>query len=280
MKLRIHHTTDYRYLAPISRSSNDVRLTPMRRTTQNTAFFLLRVLPPSRLKHFRDFYGNLVTHFEVEEPHQNLLIESQCTITTEDPYARGTPLGAPLSLLGECDLLEELQPFLNPSSLVQITPELWRSAINVFSEQQDCFELATGLMAHVYSSCQYAPGITKVSTTSADFFTTRKGVCQDFAHLMIAMCRAVHLPARYVSGYLYDARRTDIRGAHASHAWVEVWIPNAGWFAMDPTNNSLTRETYVTVAIGRDYHDAAPVTGSYWGNSGCMMKVSVHLEEA
>ena len=95
---------------------------------------------------------------------------------------------------------------------------------------------------------------------------------------MIALCRAVGLPARYVSGYLYDENRRDIRGAHATHAWVDVWIPNIGWFGFDPTNNCPVRETYVTLACGRDCRDAAPITGHYWGTAHCEMQVHVHIE--
>jgi transglutaminase-like putative cysteine protease len=104
-------------------------------------------------------------------------------------------------------------------------------------------------------------------------------VCQDFAHLMLAMCRSVQLPARYVSGYLFDAKRTEVRGAHASHAWVEVWLPGVGWHGMDPTNNCLTHENYVVLAAGRDYHDVPPVKGSFWGAPEREMQVTVHLEE-
>jgi transglutaminase-like putative cysteine protease len=282
MKLRIHHLTEYRYLTPVSRSSNDLRLTPLKTPTQKPLFFLLRVVPPSRIKKFRDFYGNQVTHFEIEEAHHHLVIESQCTIVTQPLDPASLPAHIPIESLAECRDLEEFRPFLNPSALVQIPPELWRSAIDILSEQEQegVLAIAYALMRGVHASCRYVPGVTRVTTNSAEFFASREGVCQDFTHLLIALCRAIHIPARYVSGYLYDAKRSDVRGAHASHAWVEIWIPTHGWVAFDPTNNCLAGETYVTVAIGRDYLDAAPITGSYWGNSNCLMKVAVHLEQA
>jgi hypothetical protein len=96
---------------------------------------------------------------------------------------------------------------------------------------------------------------------------------------MLALCRSVQLPARYVSGYVYDSKRKELRGAHASHAWVEVWVPGHGWHGLDPTNDCLTREHYVVVAVGREYEDIAPVRGSFWGAGDREMFVSVHLEE-
>jgi transglutaminase-like putative cysteine protease len=281
MKLRIQHLTEYRYLSEVSKSSNDLRLTPLKTPAQKPLFVLLRVIPPSRLVKFRDFHGNLVSHFEIEEPHRHLLIESQATVLTLPQSDTDSPFEVPIDSLEPHRGQEEFRPFLSPSALVQIPPELWRCAIDLATDPQNCgvLELALGIMRRVYESCRYVPGVTKITTSSADFFASREGVCQDFSHLMIALCRAVQLPARYISGYLYDAKRSDIRGAHATHAWVEVWVPGHGWLALDPTNNCRVSETYVTVAIGRDYLDAAPITGSYWGDSGCMMKVSVHIEQ-
>jgi transglutaminase-like putative cysteine protease len=279
MKLHITHSTEYRYLSPVFGSSNELRLTPPKNIWQQPQFFLLRILPASRLRRFQDFHQNTVTHFEIEEPHSSLLIESTFTVTTSSYYAQGMPDGVTLATLAETALSEELQPFLQPSRSVEIPPEIWRAAVDVVSGEQEVFATARALMNYVYSTCRYVPKITKVSTTSTEFFTDKRGVCQDFAHLMLALCRAIRLPARYVSGYLYDARRKDIRGAHATHAWVDVWIPGHGWYGLDPTNNCLIQETYVTLAVGRDYQDAAPLTGSYWGSTGCDMDVKVHIEE-
>jgi transglutaminase-like putative cysteine protease len=134
-------------------------------------------------------------------------------------------------------------------------------------------------MDFVYRNCEYASGVTNVNTSTVDFWINRRGVCQDFTHLFLALCRSVQIPARYVSGYLYDARRKEVRGAHATHAWAEVWLPNCGWHGMDPTNNCLTHENYVVVATGRDYRDVPPVKGSFWGSPEREMQVSVHIEE-
>jgi transglutaminase-like putative cysteine protease len=279
MKLRITHLSEYKYGAPVHGNSNELRLTPVQSRWQQLTFFLLRILPSTRVKRYTDFYGNVVNYFEVEEPHRHLLIESTSAVTTFDRYGEGEPAMVALDMLRGADQEERLQPFLQPGGPVEVPPEIWRAAVDVRAEHSDVFGLAMGLMEYVYSSCRYVPGATDVATTSTQFFRTRAGVCQDFSHLMLALCRSVGIPARYVSGYVYDAKRKDIRGAHASHAWVEVWVPGAGWHGLDPTNNCLTRAHYVVVAMGRDYEDIAPVRGSFWGASEREMRVSVHIEE-
>ena len=279
MNLRISHQTEYRYAGPVHGNANELRLTPMRSLWQEVPYFFLRILPSTRVRKFTDFYGNTVSHFEVEEAHSRLVIEASSVVRTQDRYAGGDPFGVSLDALTEAASMEFVRLYVQPSPAVEITPELWRAAVDVREGCTDVFGLAGALMEYVWSSCRYVPGVTTVETTVSEFFQRREGVCQDFAHLMLAMCRSVHLPARYVSGYVYDARRKDIRGAHASHAWVEVWVPGMGWHGLDPTNNCKTREHYVVVALGRDYHDIAPVRGTFWGGAQREMVVSVHIEE-
>jgi len=279
MKLRITHLTEYKYAGVVRNNSNELRLTPVKSRWQDVPFYMLRVLPSTRLQRFTDFYGNVVTYFEVEEPHGHLLIEATSSINTTDRYHEGEPAEVPYSALQTGVIDERLQPFLQPSGPVEVPPEIWRAAVDVRAMHSGVFSLAKGLMDFVYQNCRYVSGVTGVHTTTTQFFETRAGVCQDFSHLMLALCRSLQLPARYVSGYVYDAKRKDIRGAHASHAWVEVWVPGVGWHGLDPTNNCLTREHYVVVAIGRDYEDIAPVRGSFWGASEREMRVSVHIEE-
>jgi len=279
MKLRIIHMTEYRYASPVSANSNELRLTPVESRWQQVPFFLLRILPSTRLRKFQDFYGNTVTYFDIEEAHRQLIIEATSSVNTIDRYSHGEPAEVSLSELHGADEDGRLQPFLQASGPVEIPPEIWRAAVDVRAEHGDVFGLAKGLMDYVYRTCKYVSGVTNVTTTTTQFFEVRAGVCQDFSHLMLAMCRSLLIPARYVSGYVYDAKRKDIRGAHASHAWVEVWVPGSGWHGLDPTNNCLTHEHYVVVAIGRDYEDIAPVRGSFWGAAKREMLVSVHIEE-
>jgi transglutaminase-like putative cysteine protease len=279
MKLHILHQTFYRYASAVYGNANELRLTPKRSLWQNPNFFIIRVLPSTRLRRFLDLHGNQVSYFEIEEPHTSLSIESNCTIITKDRYAAGLPPEIPLESLENTQAMEEVEPFIQPTSLVDIPPEIWRAAVDIRSEEKHVFGLAQGLMRFVHENCRYVSGVTDVHTTASAFWSDKRGVCQDFAHLFLALCRSIHLPARYVSGYLYDARRTEIRGAHATHAWAEVWLPGLGWHGMDPTNNCLTHENYVVLAAGRDYCDVPPVKGSFWGPPERDMQVSVHIEE-
>ena len=278
MRLKITHHTRYRYAGPVTNNANELRVVPIRSPWQRLVQNLIRIMPVARLRTFVDFHRNTVSYFEVEEPHTSLLIDVQSVVETRDRYGEGEPLDVSLDTLKLEAEQEALEPFLKPHGMVQIPPELWREAVDLRADAAGVFEFARAVMFHLHSTCEYVPGVTTVSTDSVEFQQGRRGVCQDFAHLMLALCRAVQLPARYVSGYLYDAKRGEVRGAHATHAWCEVWVPGRGWFGMDPTNHCLVDERYVVVAVGRDYQDVAPVHGTFRGGGERTMEVMVHLE--
>jgi transglutaminase-like putative cysteine protease len=216
----------------------------------------------------------------VEEPHQRLVIDAQGTVVTKNRYADAEPRGVPLSELSSVAGTYEVHQLLQESRYVKISPEIWRAAVDAIQGQTNVFEAGVAIMEHLHGRCIYLTGVTGVSTTSLEFFDDSRGVCQDFAHLMLAMCRSLQIPARYVSGYLYDPTRKELRGAHASHAWCEIYVPGGGWFGLDPTNRRLADDHYVVLAIGRDYDDVAPVKGTFYGSTRCDMAVTVHLEEA
>jgi transglutaminase-like putative cysteine protease len=133
-------------------------------------------------------------------------------------------------------------------------------------------------MRWIYSEFSYEPGTTDAETHMEQSFSLRKGVCQDFAHVMLGMCRSLGIPARYASGYIYTGEKDDLVGAQASHAWCEVYLPETGWIGFDPTNAVLADQRYIKIAVGRDYGDVAPILGSYRGNAHCTMAVSVTVE--
>ena len=133
-------------------------------------------------------------------------------------------------------------------------------------------------MRWIYAEFTYEPGTTDVETHLEQAFALRKGVCQDFTHVMIGMCRSIGLPARYASGYILTSGGYSLVGAQASHAWCEVYLPETGWIGFDPTNAVLADQRYVKIAVGRDYGDVAPVLGSYMGGAGCRMEVEVSVE--
>ncbi|MCB1277858.1 transglutaminase family protein [Prosthecobacter sp.] len=277
MRFRVFHRTRYVYRAPVRDSYNELRLRPVTDNKARLEFFLLNVNPPARLRHFRDDWLNYVHYFDVPEPHLDLTIEAQCTINTTNPYADGHPTGVKFATL-KTDLDDMVVPFLGGSRYVDVSPEIWRLGIDIRDECDDVFEAAGAVMHHIYKNWAYAPNTTTVSTHMSEVLETKQGVCQDFAHLMIGICRSLGIPTRYVSGYLYNGHDSHLRGAQASHAWVEVHVPGRGWFGLDPTNDTLADERHIKIATGRDYADAAPITGHFDGPPGATTALQVELE--
>jgi len=272
MKYDIFHRTRYVYSLPVRDSFNDVHLEPLGNAGQTVESFLLRVLPAARMNRYTDFYSNWIHHFEIPEPHLYLLIESQSRVTTHPP----APLAedarpCPLEKLGEARGIERCHDFLQSSRYVEIEVESWRLAVDATVGQTDVWPSALALMRFIHGFLKYEPHSTHVHTHMNDVISQRRGVCQDYAHLMIGLCRSVKIPARYVSGYL--ATET----ASASHAWVEVYIPGPGWRGLDPTHNCQVGESYVKIGIGRDYADVPPVAGNYRGTLQRRMEVEVKI---
>lgn len=272
MRWDIFHRTRYVYATPVHDSFNDVRLEPVSNAGQKVESFLLRVLPAARLNRYSDFYTNWVHHFEIPEAHLYLLIESQARVKTHPlpPLAEESE-PCPLEKLAGMGNIEHCHDFLQSSRYVEIEVEAWRLAVDAAAGQTDVWQSALALMRFVHGFLKYEPQSTHVHTHMHDVIAKRRGVCQDFAHLMIGLCRSLKIPARYVSGYL--ATET----ASATHAWVEVFIPTAGWLGLDPTHNCQVGETYVKIGVGRDYADVPPVAGSYRGTLNRRMEVEVKI---
>lgn len=277
MRFRVFHRTRYVYRAPVRDSYNELRLRPVTDDKSRLEFFLLNVNPPARLRHFRDNWLNYVHYFDLPEPHGDLTIEAQSTINTTNPYADGRPTGVGFPAL-KTDLDDMVVPFLGSSRYVDISPEVWRLGIDIRDDREDVFETAEAVMHHIYENWTYAPNTTSVTTHMNEVLNSKNGVCQDFAHLMIGICRSLGMPARYVSGYLYNGPDSHLRGAQASHAWVEVHVPGKGWYGLDPTNDTLADERHIKIATGRDYNDAAPITGHFDGPPGATTALQVELE--
>ncbi len=277
MRFRVFHRTRYVYRAPVRDSYNELRLRPATDDKSRLEFFLLKTHPPVRLQHFRDNWFNYVHFFDLTEPHTNLTIEAQSTINTTSPYQDSKPLGVTFAAL-KAELDDMVQPFLVSSRYVDLSPEVWRLGIDIRDERDDVFEVAAAVMHHIFREWSYAPNTTHAGTHMNEVVATKRGVCQDFAHLMIGICRSLGIPTRYVSGYLYNGPDSHLRGAQASHAWCEIHLPGKGWFGLDPTNDTLADERHIKIATGRDYHDAAPVLGHFDGPPGATSALQVELE--
>jgi transglutaminase-like putative cysteine protease len=272
MKWEIIHRTEFTYASTVSDSFNEVRLHPVSDESQLVNDFLLKVLPATRLRHHRDFYSNIVHHFEISEPHTTLLVESLLHVTTH----RRRPLELtetpfPLARIGEAAREPRIFDFLQESRFVDLSPETWRLALDASHASVDTWQAALAVMHFVHGYVSYESRTTHVHTHMSDVLRERRGVCQDFAHVMIGLCRALKIPALYVSGYLAT------EAASATHAWTEVLIPGIGWCGLDPTHNRQTDDNYVKIAVGRDYADVPPVTGNYKGTTDRKMDVSVKI---
>jgi transglutaminase-like putative cysteine protease len=273
MKLHVFHRTRFDYAAPVWDSFNEVRLEPQTADGQVCHSFLLKVLPAVRLSHFRDFQRNIVHVFDVTEPHQSLTVESNSVVTTVSHALAADLTPAPLDGMEACSREELCHDFLQPSRYVDTDPETWRLGLDITAGTGDAWQAAQAVMAYVNREFTYMPDATNVHTHMREVLPLRRGVCQDFAHVMIGICRTLKIPARYVSGYIYNGPADQLRGAQATHAWAEIYLPKLGWRGLDPTNAVQPDERYVKLAVGRDYADVPPVRGTYRGTTGHRMKV-------
>ncbi len=273
MRYHILHRTQYAYAAPVRESRNELHLQPLSNQQQTVDSFLLKVLPSTRLKHYYDFYSNCVHYFELLEPHSTLTVESSFRVTTHKinilpPDARPLPASRIKEALAEGRCYD----FIQASRYVDNSPEVWRLAVDAVSDERDVWQQSLRLMAFVHSHLAYQSNSTKVHTHTREVLAQRRGVCQDFAHVMLSLCRSMQIPALYVSGYLATEK------ASATHAWIEVFIPGHGWQPLDPTHNLQPDETYIKIAVGRDYADVAPISGTYKGTTERNMNVTVKIE--
>lgn len=273
MRFRILHRTQYDYAAPVRDSFNELRLKPLEDDWQRVEYFALRTLPAAVVLASTDFNHNTVHHFDVTAPHSSLQVESEFVVQTA-PRPLPPPLSAEITV-GSLDRtvpLDTCFEFLQTSAYVDWNEEVWKLALDATAGIQDVWEAARLLCTFVHTHLTYTPQSTSVRTHMRDVLVDRRGVCQDFAHVLLGLCRSIRLPARYVSGYLA------VENASATHAWVEVYLPTAGWFGLDPTHNVVPDATYIRLAIGRDYGDVAPVRGHYRGTQQRTLSVDVRVE--
>ena len=273
MKLHVLHRTRFKYATPVHESFNEARLQPVSTGPQACHSFVLKVLPAARLRHYLDFHLNCVHLFEVNQPHTELSVEANSVVTTGDlPVLAATATPAPLSRVLECARMERCYDFLQSSTYVEVNVDLWRLALDATEGQTDAWQAAQSIMRYIHREFRYQSSVTHAHTHMREVLASRAGVCQDFAHVMIGLCRALKIPALYVSGYL----ATEI--ASATHAWGEVLIPGTGWIALDPTHDRPVDQTYVKIAVGRDYADVPPVAGNYKGTTERKLEVKVDIK--
>jgi transglutaminase-like putative cysteine protease len=273
-RLRITHRTHVTYAGRARRSYNEARMRPPTLPRQTTLEARLSIDAAAPVWSYRDYWGTLVSSFDVQAPHEELLISATATIETSAPAPPVTPLGWP-ELAGRAQVSRLLE-YLMPTARTTLHPEL-AAAAHERVAGADPAQAAATLAGWVREKVAYVPGATGVQTSAQEAWDQGQGVCQDIAHLTVALLREVGLPARYVSGYLYPRAEADpgdeITGQ--SHAWVEFWTGE--WAACDPTSGTPVGERHVVVAAGRDYADVPPLKGIYHGAPSSSMDVSVQL---
>jgi transglutaminase-like putative cysteine protease len=272
MRWAIQHTTRYEYAAPVRDSFNELRLQPLSNAQQTVESFALQISPAAKLRSYHDFYSNVIHHFDIAEPHSTLEIESRLMVATR--LREGLPLDARpagMSRVKEALLGERAYDFILASRYIDLSPETWRLAVDASEGEDDIWQCALKLMHFVHTHLAYESESTHVHTHMREALAARRGVCQDFAHVLLGLCRTLKIPAIYVSGYLATEK------ASATHAWTEVYVPGAGWQGLDPTHNCLPDETYVKIAVGRDYADVPPVSGTYKGTTDRKLMVDVRI---
>jgi transglutaminase-like putative cysteine protease len=287
MKYSIVHTTAYRYSEPASLSQNELLLLPRPTATQRVLDTRLEITPQPQYLHRRiDYFGNQVQVFMVQHPHSTLTMTAASTVETARPATPEPPrtpaweaVARQLAAPANPTALDASQ-FLFPSPLVTVGPEAAAYARASFAPGRPVLEGALDLIQRIYSEFTYDKSATTVDTAVEQVLQDRKGVCQDFAHLAVSCLRALGLAARYVSGYLETQPppgKPKLVGADASHAWVSLFIPDAGWVDLDPTNNLIPGEAHITLAWGRDYGDVTPVKGVVMGGGVHTLSVTVDV---
>jgi len=283
--LEIRHVTQYLYDEPVRESVMEVWMQPQKGARQRLVSFEIEVDPTAQLFSYADCFGNAVYHFDVPQPHERLTIQARSAVETQAPALLPDALD-----MGEWDRLRsdfvrgENFDFLRHHGFAVETDALraFVAEKNIESlRARDPLTAVRKLSAILYESFGYEAGVTHAESPIDHALEARRGVCQDFAHIMIALCRSWGIPARYVSGYLFTDRRAGDRSdPDATHAWVEVFLPSTRWIGLDPTNNIEVGERHIAAAVGRDYTDVPPSRGVYKGEAESELAVAVSVRRA
>jgi len=289
----VTHTTCYEHASFATAAWQALHLQPRNEAAQHCDAFELEVAPhPADLTSRLDYFGNKQHIFTLREPHRELTITSRSLVSREEPVlpmAGLTPPFAGISALVSRAVAEEdftLEQFLHASALVPLLPEAEALAeelgqgLDPGISVMDWLALAGARFREAFI---FDPEATQISTPLAEVLLERRGVCQDFAHLLISCLRQRGLPAAYVSGYLLTKPppgQPRLEGADASHAWVSAYIPGTGWVDYDPTNACFVGAGHIVVARGRDFFDVSPVKGLFSGGGGQTLETGVTVEPA
>ena len=287
MNFQVSHRTAYRYQTQVTQSQHVVHLAPREIPRQRVVRHNMMVEPaPTWRSDFHDYFGNPVSLFEIDNEHDNLVIHARTTLsvapTPAPDLTQGTSWEHVLARLmreGNAIDLDTIQ-YAVPSDATHADDEILQFARVSFEAGRPALNAVLDLTRRIFEEFTFDSAATDVSTPVSDVLRLRRGVCQDFAHLALTCCRAMRIPARYVSGYLLTRPpegQVKLQGADASHAWISVWTPEHAWIDFDPTNNLITSDEHITFAYGREYADISPVSGVLLGGGNHTVEVAVDV---
>jgi transglutaminase-like putative cysteine protease len=276
-KFKIQHITKYNYEVPVRDSANQIMLYPISDEWQDIERHIVRVTGNPMIEIHHDAFGNKVGTFTHSQPHQELIINSilEVVTTAKTLPEDNRPVDEQWKKLEEMRNQIPYIDFLRLESFHSI-PEVHQIMEEVRCKNCSPLMSAQDFCLYVYENFTYTKGITTVETTLDEIWKIKSGVCQDFAHFLLAILRLAKIPARYVSGYICP-NKNGMRGEGATHAWVEAYIPDYGWIGLDPTNNCIVNENHVRLAVGKNFGDCSPVKGTYRGTSSHTLEVAVSV---
>ena len=284
----MRHVTAYHYATPVRHSEHWVHLRPVHDWRQRLLRYKLKIAPAVDVVEFDDVFGNFASRFTVETPYTELRVESESLVELIDidPFAFARrPINRPKFPIAWMPWERTmLAPYLTPEELppTQLRTLYDYAMSFVEANHGDIMETLFAINLEMFRNYRYVPGSTGLETSPFRVMTNRTGVCQDFTNLFITMARLLGIPARYVMGYVYTGNSgpdayPERAGSDASHAWVQIYIPDIGWKGFDPTNGVLPQQDHIRVAVGRHYRDTAPTTGTLFEGGGGE-RMTVHVE--
>lgn len=281
MYYAVTHLTDYAYNQPITDSVMELRMQPRSEGNQRCVRFNLEISPDARHLAHRDYLGNMIHTFDIPAKHTQLAIKTEAVVEVKPPPLLPDTLpDHAWTAIDEAVSDRDLFDMLLPGTYTHATPLLMELAqeIGWGAREVDPLTMLRQLNTTIYEKFAYEQDVTKVDSPIDVALQARSGVCQDFSHIMLTLVRQVGIPARYVSGYLFHREGSADRSFEdASHAWIEVWLPDLGWVGFDPTNNLIVENRHIRVCIANDYAKASPARGVFKGDAQTELSVQVQV---
>lgn len=278
MKYEVLHRNTFSYETSVHQSLNTIRLKPRSDERQRLLFYDIKINPASLTSAYVDIWGNNVESFFIPEKHNILEVEATSVVSIQKtPFIHIIDYSPQMQQIFHSQLFREhYLPFLNRASYTYLLEEQIYGVLKEIGDIENPIQFSIELMKYINEVFTYDTEATTVDTTGSEALALKRGVCQDYTHVMLGLLRAKNIPARYISGYLYVGENSNLIGDVATHAWVEIMAPGIGWIGLDPTNNVEALENHIRLSAGRDYTDVSPLQGVYHGGKHTLdVKVKV-----